>query len=125
MKLEDQVENLAKETDITIKERSELGEVMDSLESDKFDPHTGSSSIDFNSRLSENKTNAIVRCEALELLGLFPAQGQSLTRKIKRLSVSINGQGRAEKVQVVQGERTNRTGAGVGERFMNWLRPQQ
>lgn len=124
MTLDDNVKNLEEETNIQIKERSELGEVMDSLESDKFDPNTKSSSIDFNARLDHVEISCITIMDELTRLGIFPSD-TGLTRQKKRLSVSLQGKGREEKVQIVQGERQNRSSGGFMQRLGNVFRPQE
>lgn len=114
MGLEDEVRKAGEE--VTFKDRSELGEVMDNLDQDTLDPTTKMSTIDFNTRLSETEISAVMIIDELTRLGIFPGEA-GLTRQKKRLAVSLQGKGREEKVRIVQGERENRTGTGVMSRL--------
>ena len=104
--------DLIDRTEKELKDKSELGEVMDNLDQDHLDKETRMSSVDFNTRLIPFEISSIMIIDELTRLGIFP-QEAGLTRQKKRLSVSLNGKGREEKVRIIQGERENRTGQGV------------
>jgi len=93
------------------KDKSELGEVMDNLDSDIVDDTTKMSSIDFNARLSSQEVGACLVIDELTRIGILP-KTMGLTRQKKRLSVSLEGRGREEKVRIVAGERENKQGGG-------------
>lgn len=125
--LDDQIRESQRQAvtdEIRIQEKTELGEVMDNLDSDKIDPSSRMSSIDFNARLSGTEISSIMVIDELTRLGIFP-ESAGITRQKKRLSVSLNGKGRDEKVEVVRGERSNRSGGGMMEKFGNLFKPQQ
>jgi hypothetical protein len=99
-----------------IQEVTELGAVMDNLDNDTQDVHTKMSNIDFNTRLSKDEINCIMVIDELTRLGILP-EDIGITRQKKRLSVSLKGEGRKEKVAIVQGEREHRGGRGIGEKL--------
>lgn len=95
----------------TLTETTELGQVMGNLDNDVIDEGTRLSSIDFNTRLTGDQIKHIMVIDELIRKGLYPDMG--LTRMIKRLNVSLQGKGREEKVTIVAGERTQRSGTGL------------
>lgn len=98
-----------------LKEKSELAEtfaMMDNSEEDK----KGRSAIDFNTRLSTDQIDAVVVVDQLQAVGLLP-EDIDITTTIKRLNVSINGEGRKEKVQIAQGQREEKSGRGFMSGF--------
>jgi len=99
-----------------LKDKSELGEVFDNLDNDVVSPDTKMSSVDFNTRLDGFEISTIMVIDELTRMGIFPDRA-GLTRQKKRLSVSLQGKGREEKVRIIQGERDNRTGMGVMDRM--------
>lgn len=104
--LEDTIEHVGKEQ--PIHEVTELGEVMRNLDDDIQDRITKMSNIDFNTRLTADEINNIMIIDELTRLGILP-DNIGLTRQKKRLSVSLKGEGRKEKVAIVQGEREHKT----------------
>ena len=108
MALDDKIKDIGQE--INIQEKTELGEVMQSLDSDTLDTGTGMSSIDFNTRLGATEISSIMIIDELTRLGILP-QNLGISRQKKRLAVSLDGKGRGEKVQIVQGQREH-TGGG-------------
>jgi len=110
--------------DELIKEKSELGQVMDNLDSDKIDIKTNMSSIDMNTRLSDREIRASLVFDELRRLGLMPSECD-ITRQLKRLKISMNGEGRKEKVQMVNGERQQRSGGGFMSGFSNLFRRRE
>ena len=99
----------------SLKQETELGAVMSNLDSDTVDKETKMSNIDFNARLTDNEINASLIIDELIRLGIFPNE-IGLTRQKKRLSVSKNGQGRSEKVAIVQGQREQTSGGGFASK---------
>lgn len=92
-----------------LRERTELGEVMDTLDKDVLDPETRMTSLDMNTRLNEIEISAMLVIDALTRLGIFPKE-LGLTRQKKRLAVSLEGKGREEKVRIVAGDRETKQG---------------
>lgn len=99
-----------------LNEESELFQVMRSMDADDLDPRTGMTTMDMNARLSSHEEAAVLTFDELQQLGLVPSNARLSAQK-KRLSVSRDGQGRKEKVQMVVGERANRTDGGVFSRM--------
>ena len=110
MTLDDTIKDVGRE--INIQEKTELGEVMQNLDSDTLDRETRMSSIDFNTRLGATEISSIMIIDELTRLGILP-QNLGISRQKKRLAVSLDGKGRAEKVQIVQGQREHSSGGGV------------
>lgn len=92
-------------------EETELASVMKSLDSDTMDANTKMSSIDFNTRLSEPQVGACLVIDQLKHMGVLPAN-INITQGLKRLNVSLGGEGRKEKVEVVVGQRAQASGGG-------------
>lgn len=115
--LEDAVDQMARQG--IVADKTELQAVVENLDSDSFNEKELVSNIDFNTRLTQAEVSASLVIDTLARIGVFP-QGTSLTRQLKRLKVSLNGQGRAEKVEIVRSERDRRSGgilAGLGSFF--------
>lgn len=119
--IDDEVEKEGHE--MLFKQTSELGEVMGNLDSDEIDEKTGMSSIDFNTRLKEHQRGDIMIIDELIRLGILP-KNIGVTRQMKRLSVSLNGMGREEKVRIVAGDREQKQGMGFGQKLKNLFTPQ-
>jgi len=98
------------------KEETELFQVMQNMDSDTVDASTKMSSIDFNARLNSHEIQATLVIDELTRLGILP-DNLGLTRQKKRLSISLDGKGREEKVRIVQGEREARAGGGIGDKL--------
>ena len=112
----DNLDDILNRAEKDLKDKSELGEVMDNLDKDEVDTNTRMSSVDFNARLDPFEISSIMVIDEFKRLNIFPPDAD-ITRQKKRLSVSIGGKGREEKVRIVQGERDNRTGMGVMDRM--------
>jgi hypothetical protein len=104
---------------LIIKDRSELGEVMDNLDNDNVNPETKQSPIDFNTRLSETNIPHITIVDSVISIGIYPPFLKNLTGMIKRLKVSKDGLGRQEKVAIVQGQRELNSGNRISSAFAN------
>jgi len=100
-------------------EKSEMGEVFENLDQDVTDDKTGMSTIDFNARLLDIEIASCLRIDELKRIGILP--DMRLTQQKKRLSVSKDGLGRSEKVQISGGLTERRQGGGflgkVGDLF--------
>lgn len=110
-----------------LKEKTELGEVFDNLDNDRVDEQTKFSKIDFNSRLSHADINNCMVFDELKALGIMPENAQISTQK-KRLSVSLKGLGRAEKVQIASASRDAdlaNKGGGFFSKLMGAFKPQE
>lgn len=108
MGLEDDLNN----DEQSVHELSELGEVMQSLDSDSEDKNK-MSNVDFNTRLNDVEITAMAVCDEFNFMGLFPSDDSGLTRRFKRLNISKDGKGREEKVRIVQGQREQQQGTGI------------
>jgi len=93
---------------------SEMSETLKTLNSDKIDPATGMSTIDMNTRTNVIERNGIVGLDSLVQLKVCPPECLAFTRQMKRLNVSLGGQGRKEIVNIVAGERSHKEGMGQG-----------
>ena len=81
--------------------------------------------IDFNTRLREGEINNIMIIDEFIRMGLFNPEEMSITRQKKRLSVSLDGKGRDEKVRIVAGERERVSGTGFMNKFKGLFTPHQ
>jgi len=106
-----------------IQEKTELGEVMSNLDADIIDPSTRMTSLDMNTRLSGEQISAIVVFDEMQRRGLF-GTNCNISRQLKRLNVSKDGQSRQEKVAIVQGQRESNGASTFGSRFMNLFKKQ-
>jgi len=122
VRLDDKIENISNE--IMMKDKSELGEVMDNLDNDTVDTLTAMSSIDFNTRLNRSEINASLVFDELIRLKILP-QTIGLTRQKKRLSVSLDGLGREEKVRIIAGKREDESGSSFGNKLSNLFRRKE
>lgn len=109
MALEDEMNKAGQE--FPVLERTELGEAFKNLDDDVQDD-VGLSKIDFNTRLTPDEIKCIVVIDELTRIGILP-DDIGITRTLKRLSVSRDGQGRAEKVKIASaGIESGRAGGG-------------
>lgn len=99
--LEDAINRIS--SDQPFREQSELGEVFDNIDNDKVTTE-GMSNIDFNARLKDHEANMCMIFDELKAKGILPRDA-NLTRMKKRLSVSLGGQGRKEKVAIASASR--------------------
>ena len=95
-----------------LQQKSELAESLEKLDADKVDPDTKMSDIDFNANLNQLEKNGYGVLDYLVSSSFLPDEVQFLTRRFKRLSVSVGGIGRKQKVQMVTGEREHQRGLG-------------
>ena len=100
--------------ELPFKETTELGEVFNNLDNDDINQATGFSNIDFNARLLGFEAANCMIFDELKALGILPKTA-NITMQKKRLSVSLGGLGRKEKVQIASGAReADLTGRGGG-----------
>ena len=100
---------------LNISEKGELAQTFENLDKDVPD-EDGFSTIDMNTILSGNKVSAVTRFDTLIRLGIMPKELASLSKSIKRLSVSQSGTGRAQKVTIAEADRSQKSGsAGMGK----------
>jgi len=95
-----------------VQERSELGESMDKLDADEVDETTQMSQIDFNANLNPIEKNCFGVLDFLVSVNIMTPETQFLSRRFKRLSVSVGGKGRDDKVAMVTGQRDHQRGLG-------------
>ena len=119
---EDIHKEMGKEMGIT--QETELGSVMKNLDEDVIDKLTKMSKIDFNTRLTQEQINACLVFDELKVMGILP-EDCALTTRVKRLSISRDGLGRKEKVQIVIGDREQKQGIGFGERLGNLFKRKE
>lgn len=105
--------------DFPFKEKTEMGEVFDNLDDDRAD-HKNMSKIDFNSRLSHAEATGCLVIDELRQLGILD-ESIGITRQKKRLSVSLGGLGRQEKVQIASASRQAELGSRGGGGILNWM----
>jgi hypothetical protein len=103
------LDDIAENDEITIKEKTELGEVFENLDHDTED-QAGQSKIDFNTRLSSTFISAIGIFDELRDMGI--SEGK-ISNKRKRLNVSLDGKGRTEKVTISSATVQRRESAGM------------
>lgn len=99
-----------------MKEKSEMGEVLDNLDADILNKETHMSTVDFNTRLTDHEISCILVIDELQRLKIFP-EDTGITRQKKRLAISLEGKGREEKVKILSADRDFKTGGSLGEKF--------
>jgi len=90
-------------TEQDIKQPTEIGEAIEKLNLDRIN-QDGMTSMDMTSRLHPVEADGILQTDFLVRMGVIPIECMAFTRQKKRLSVSINGEGRKEVVSLVQGK---------------------
>ncbi len=103
---------------------TELGETLVEMNKDEVDKHTLQSGIDLKARLRTIEVKNIGAFDSLVPLGVIPPDCLAFTRQVKRLSVSIDGKGRQEFVDVVAGKReqdARLAGGGLGDKIRGFM----
>ena len=95
-----------------LQQKSELAESLDRLDSDEVDSKTQMTGIDFNANLNQIEKNGYGVLDFLVSTHWLTTEAQFLTRRFKRLSVSVGGLGRSQKVAMVTEERERQRGLG-------------
>lgn len=91
--------------DVTnINQTTELGDSLKELNQDELDTNK-MSGIDLRANLYPTEVTYILGLDSLVVLGVLPQKCLGFTRQKKRLSVSINGKGREQIVDLVSGKR--------------------
>lgn len=120
-RLDDKIDILNKE--LIESNKSEVGEVFNNLDNDEPNIKTQMSNIDFNARLTNIEINNCIIIDELRALGILPENAQ-ITRQKKRLSVSQEGKGRAEKVEIASASRKSELSGRSGGFFNKLLTPR-
>ena len=107
----------------TVIQPSELGDSLKELNQDDLESDTRMSGIDMRSRLHYLEVPSVLALDSLVSLGVLPVKCLTFTRQKKRLSVSIDGKGRQEIVDIVQSKRDQdvKSLKGLGDRFKNFM----
>lgn len=103
---------------------TELGDSLKELNKDEIEEKTRMSGIDMRSRLHPVEISSILALDSLVALGICPIKCLSFTRQKKRLSVSLQGKGREEIVDIVGRKReedSKKQGFNIGEGFKNFF----
>jgi len=95
-----------------ITQPSEIGEALEKLDEDTIDPETKMSKIDLNANLNVIEKNSYGVLDFLVSISFLPENVLFLPRQFKRLSVSVGGVGRQQKVNMVTGQREHERGIG-------------
>ena len=118
-----QLDDIIDSSEMMLKEKTELGEVMDNLDNDEIDKNTNMSKIDMNTRLSGGQIASVLIFDELQRMGIFSPKC-AITRQLKRLSISKDGKGRAEKVEIVRGQREQVNQSGFGSKLASLFQPR-
>lgn len=95
-----------------IRQVTELSESIKELNSDIVDEDSQMSSIDVKSRLSLVESGPILAYDTLIALRFLPKEALFLTRQRKRLSVSEDGLGRKETIEMAGAQRGHKEAKG-------------
>jgi hypothetical protein len=122
------LEDLANARDeISIKEKSEIGEIFENLDADDISKISNMPAIDFNTRLTPSMIKGIAVFDEFKAMGIMP-RDSTLTLLIKRLHVSLQGKGRQEKVTIASASRSatlEGRGGGIGGFMKGLVTPKQ
>lgn len=102
-----------------IKEASELGDSLRELNKDDIEK-SRMSGIDMRARLHYIEVSSILAVDSLVAFKFLPVPCLAFTRQKKRLSVSLQGRGRQEIVDIVGGKKEQDAkvaGMNMGDRF--------
>ena len=103
-------------------QQTELGESLKELNLDDVEPNTRMSGIDMRARLHHVEVASVLALDCLVALGVCPIMCLSVTRQKKRLSVSIDGKGRDDIVNIVSGKKEiDARSQGFGEKIKSFL----
>lgn len=111
-----------------IKDSTELGDSLKELNNDLLEPGTRMSGVDMRARLHYMEISSILAVDSLVSFKFLPVSCLAFTRQKKRLSVSLNGEGRNDIVKVVSGKReldAKVAGGGMIDRVKGWFGSQQ
>lgn len=102
-----------------IKESTELGDAIKEQNKDIVSERL--SSMDFGSRIDKLEMSPMVALDSLIGMGVIPVECGKLNRVKMRKSVSIQGQGRKEFVDLVTGKKEYDMKAGFGQKLSNFI----
>lgn len=111
-----------------INQPTELGEAMRDLDNDDLDQSTRMSNIDTRSRLTGLELNSLWAIDALVAMKFLPSSCLPISRQRKRLSVSLLGKGREERVQMTIGQRdqaAKEASGGFGDKVKSFFGGQK
>lgn len=91
---------------MSIKDTSELGEALEHQNKDVLDP-SGFSTSDYNARINSFQFSPLVAVDMIATMKVISARSRDVVRHIMRKSVSVDGKGREEFVNVVTGKKEN------------------
>ena len=100
--------SVSQSNDLLFHESSELKEAVEEINKDVIDDKTNMSSIDLRCNLTDGQFISLAFIDALVSMKIFPQDLLPLTRQIKRLSVSKDGKGREQIVDMVSGNRSQK-----------------
>lgn len=99
--------------------------VIRELNSDEQDFNTKMSSIDMRSRLTNSEQLALTVLDSSVLIGAMPSYCLNISRQYKRTTVSIEGKGREEAVQMAVGIRKDKSKKGMFGRVWDAIRNKE
>jgi hypothetical protein len=97
---------------------TELGELSKDMDRDEVDPDSNMSTIDTRARLGAFEMCPVLGLDTLAWMNFLPKKCTALTREKKRLSVSLDGMGRKERVEMAVGKREQDQKKGLMDRFL-------
>lgn len=99
-----------------INQPTELGDTLKELNKDTIETETNNrmSGIDMRARLHPLEISSVLALDALVALGILPTSCLAFSRQKKRLSVSLDGKGRDDIVNIVSGKRELDAKMGMG-----------
>ena len=103
---------------------TELGDSLHELNKDDLEDNTRMSAIDMRARLHHIEAASLLALDSLVALRVLPTDCLAFSRQKKRLSVSLNGLGRQEIVEVVGGKRemdAKLNGGGLGDKLKGFM----
>lgn len=110
----DDISKLSDNAITNVVQTTELGESLRELNKDNIEPNTRMSGIDMRARLHPFEISYVLALDSLVSLGVLPTSCLAFTRQKKRLSVSLNGKGRDDIVNVVSGKKEQDAKMGMG-----------
>ena len=114
---------------IAIQESTELGETYKHLNDTSLTDDQKFSGIDLRSRLHPTEISGLLAIDTLVSFGYIPISSSVITVCKKRLSVSKNGEGRKEIVDIAVGKREQDVrragGQGFGEKLAGIFKPKE
>ena len=100
-----------------IQQSGDIAQSLKILDDDSLDPSTNMSTIDLNAHLNQIEKNGFTVLDYLVSQGVLPIEVLQLSRQGKRLSVSVEGRGREQKVRMATGQLDRESRA--GESFLD------